>query len=56
METRKQFVTEMEFDEEVFAMLKVCFEAEVTFDAQTGRTAVVFEDGTRFVIAVEELC
>ena len=55
MEPQKQFVTEKEFKEEVFAMLKACFEAEVEFDEATGRMIIVLESGDKFAVTVEKL-
>ena len=55
MEPQKQFVTEKEFKEEVFAMLKACFEAEVALDEAAGRMTIAFESGDMFAVAVEKL-
>ena len=55
MEAQKQFVTEREFKEEVFAMLKACFEAEVALDGATGRMTIVLESGDKFAVTVEKL-
>ena len=55
MEAQKQFVTEKEFKEEVFAMLKACFEADVAFDEATGRMTVTLESGDKFAVTVEKL-
>ena len=55
MEPQKQVVTEKEFKEEVFAMLKACFEADVAFDEATGRMTVTFESGDKFAVTVEKL-
>ena len=55
MEPQKQFVTEREFKEEVFAMLKACFEAEVALDEATGRMTVALESGDKFAVTVEKL-
>ena len=55
MEPQKQFVTEREFKEEVFAMLKACFEAEVALDEAAGRMTIALESGDMFAVAVEKL-
>lgn len=55
MEPQKQFVTEREFKEEVFAMLKACFEAEVALDEAASRMTVVLESGDKFAVTVEKL-
>lgn len=55
MEPQKQFVTEKEFKEEVFAMLKACFEAEVALDEVAGRMTIAFESGEKFAVTVEQL-
>ena len=55
MEAQKQFVTEREFKEEVFAMLKACFEAEVALDEATDRMTVTLESGDTFAVTVEKL-
>ena len=55
METQKQVVTEKKFKEEVFAMLKACFEAEVALDEATDRMTVTLESGDTFAVTVEKL-
>lgn len=55
MEPQKQVVTEKEFKEEVFAMLKACFEAEVALDEATGRMTVALKSGDKFAVTVEKL-
>ena len=55
MEPHKQFVTEKEYKEEVFAMLQACFDAEVALDAVTDRTTATLESGEKFAVTVEQL-
>ena len=45
----------IEFKEEVFAMLKACFEAEVALDEATDRMTVTLESGDTFAVTVEKL-
>ena len=55
MEPQKQVDTVKEFKEEVFAMLKACFEAAVALDEAPDRMTVTLESGDTFAVTVEKL-